>query len=66
MSVRDWWVNSELTFDGLIRKENGSSRCSVCFGDLWVNKVSVSYLQQLDLKIKIKTWHTVPFLKISD
>ena len=28
----------------------------VCFGDLWVNKVSVSFfLQQLDLKNKNKT-----------
>ena len=26
----------------------------VWFGDLWVNKVSVSFLQQLDLKNKIK------------
>ena len=25
-----------------------------CFGDLWVNKVSVSYEQQLDLKNKYK------------
>ena len=27
----------------------------VCFGDLGVNKVSVSFLQQLDLKEKNKT-----------
>ena len=27
----------------------------VCFGDLWVNKVSISHLQQLDLKNKIKS-----------
>ena len=28
----------------------------VCFGNLWVNKVSDSFLQQLDLKnYKIKT-----------
>ena len=26
----------------------------VCFGDLWVNKVSVSFLQQLDLEYKYK------------
>ena len=26
----------------------------VCFGDLWVNKVSISFLQQSTLKIKIK------------
>ena len=27
----------------------------VCFGDIWVNKVSISFLQQLDLKNKNKT-----------
>ena len=27
-----------------------------CFGDLWVNKVSAGFLQQLDLKNKNKTW----------
>ena len=27
----------------------------VCFGDLWVNKVSISFLQQLDLKNKNKS-----------
>ena len=27
----------------------------VCFGDLWVNKVSVSFIQQLDIKTKNKT-----------
>ena len=27
----------------------------VCFGDLWVNKVIASFLQQLDLKNKNKT-----------
>ena len=27
----------------------------VCYGDLWVSKVSVSFLQQLDLKNKIKS-----------
>ena len=27
----------------------------VCFGDLWVNKVSSSFLQQMDLKNKNKT-----------
>ena len=27
----------------------------VCFGDLRVNKVSISFLQQLDLKNKNKT-----------
>ena len=27
----------------------------VCFGDLWVNKVSVCFLQQLELKNKNKT-----------
>ena len=27
----------------------------VCFGNLWVNKVSVRFLQQLDLKNKNKT-----------
>ena len=26
-----------------------------CFGDLWVNKVSLSILKQLDLKNNIKT-----------
>ena len=26
----------------------------VCFGDIWVNKVSVSFLQQMDLKNKKK------------
>ena len=26
----------------------------VCFGHLWINKVSISFLQQLDLKNKIK------------
>ena len=25
------------------------------YGDLWVNKVSISFLQQLDLKNKTKT-----------
>ena len=28
---------------------------SVLFGDLWVNKVSISFLQQLDHKNKNKT-----------
>ena len=28
----------------------------VCFGDLWVNKVSISFLKQLDRKNKNKTW----------
>ena len=27
----------------------------VCFGDLWINKVSIGFLQQLDLKNKNKT-----------
>ena len=27
----------------------------VCFGDLWVKKVNISFLQQLDLKNKNKT-----------
>ena len=27
----------------------------VCFEDLWINKVSISFLQQLDLKNKNKT-----------
>ena len=26
---------------------------NLCFGDLWGNKVSVSFVQQLDLKNKI-------------
>ena len=28
----------------------------VWFGDLFVNKVSISFLQQLDLKNKNQTW----------
>ena len=27
----------------------------VCFGDLWIYKVSIKFLQQLDLKNKNKT-----------
>ena len=27
----------------------------VCFGDLWVNKVSISFLKQMGLKSKNKT-----------
>ena len=27
----------------------------VCFGILWINKVRISFLKQLDLKNKIKT-----------
>ena len=27
----------------------------VCFGDLWINKVIISFLQQLDLEIETKT-----------
>ena len=30
----------------------------VCFGYLWVNKVSISFLQQFDLKNKIKHRYT--------
>ena len=29
----------------------------VCFGDLWVNKVIVGFLQQLDLKNKNKRYN---------
>ena len=32
----------------------------VCFEDLWVNEVSISFLQHLDLKIKRLT-HTWSF-----
>ena len=32
----------------------------VCFVDLWVNKVSVSFLQQLDIKNKNKTGIIIP------
>ena len=28
----------------------------VCFEDLWVKKISISFLQKLDLKNKNKTW----------
>ena len=28
----------------------------VCCGDLWVNKVSISFLHQLDLKNEYKTY----------
>ena len=33
----------------------------VCFGDLCVNKVSIIFLQQLDLKNKNKTQHRYNF-----
>ena len=42
---------------------------TVCFEDLWVNEVSVSFLQQLDLKMKNKTcvqlyWFVINELKV--
>ena len=48
--------NFELNFNRLICKGNGLSQCSLlcAFGNLWVIKVSISFLQQLDLKNKIK------------
>ena len=54
MKIRQF--NFKLTFNGLICNGNGLSQglTRVCFGDLWVNKVSVSFLQQLDVKNNIK------------
>ena len=54
--------NFKLTFNGLICKGNDLSQrwlvTIVCFGDLWVNKFSVSFLQQLDFKNKYKPYST--------
>ena len=33
----------------------------VCYGNLWVNKVSVRFLQQLDLKNKNKLWYNYTY-----
>ena len=32
----------------------------MCFGDLWINKVSITFLQQLDLKNKKNIGTIIP------
>ena len=48
--------NFELTLNGLISNGNDLSQCSIVrFGDLWVNKLSVSFCNNWTLKTKNKT-----------
>ena len=47
-------INFELNFNGLMCKGNGLFQFPR-FGDLWFNKINISFFKQLNLKNKNKS-----------